>query len=91
MGMPKESGLPEKLTVDLHGVFRSDRDIDKAVRGALFRAVQQKVDLVEIIPGKGTGQLKQRVLALLGQPHLKKFYRRVETDPDNAGRVLIYL
>ena len=65
--------MPETLTVDLHGVFRSDRDIDRAVRGALFRAVQQNVPLVEIIPGKGSGQLKHRVLAMLRQPHLRKF------------------
>jgi DNA-nicking Smr family endonuclease len=52
-----EERVPEKLTVDLHGVFRSDRDIDKAVRAVIFRAVQEKVNLVEIIPGKGSGKL----------------------------------
>jgi DNA-nicking Smr family endonuclease len=83
--------VPEKLTVDLHGIFRSDRDIDQAVRGALFRAVQQQVKLVEIIPGKGSGKLKHRVLATLRQPHLKKFYRSVEVDPGNDGRVLVHL
>jgi hypothetical protein len=82
--------LPETLTVDLHGVFRSDRDIDRAVRAAVFRAVQQKVKIVEIIPGKGSGQLKRRVLAMLNQPHLKKLYRRVEADASNEGRVLIH-
>jgi DNA-nicking Smr family endonuclease len=83
--------VPEKLTVDLHSVFRSDRDIDKAVRAVIFRAVQEKVKLVEIIPGKGSGKLKNRVLAMLRQPHLRKFYRSVEADPDNEGRVLVHL
>ncbi|MET8876627.1 Smr/MutS family protein [Nocardia sp. NPDC004604] len=59
------------LTVDLHPVFRSDRDIDNAVRSAIFRAVAQKVGLLEIIPGKGSGTLKRRVLAKLAQPSLK--------------------
>jgi dsDNA-specific endonuclease/ATPase MutS2 len=77
--------------VDLHGVFRSDRDIDSAVRTAIFRAVREKVAVVEIIPGKGSGQLKRRVLAMLNQPHLKKFYRKVEADSSNEGRVLVHL
>jgi DNA-nicking Smr family endonuclease len=86
----EEPGLPAKLTLDLHGVFRSDRDIDRAVRAVIFRAVQEKVDLVEIIPGKGSGKLKSRVLAMLRQPHLRRFYRNVEADPSNEGRVLVH-
>jgi DNA-nicking Smr family endonuclease len=82
--------MPETLTIDLHGIFRSDRDVDKAVRAVIFRAVQEKVKLVEIIPGKGSGKLRHRVVAMLGQPHLKKFYRRVEVDPGNDGRVLVH-
>jgi Smr domain-containing protein len=82
--------VPRTLTVDLHSVFRSDRDIDKAVRSAIFRAVAQKAALLEIIPGKGSGTLKQRVLAKLAQPHLKKFYRRVEVDSTNEGRILVH-
>jgi hypothetical protein len=82
--------MPEALTVDLHPVFRSDRDIDSAVRHAIFRAVAQKVAVLEIIPGKGSGTLKRRVLAKLAQPHLKKLYRRVEADSTNEGRILVH-
>jgi hypothetical protein len=82
--------MPEILTVDLHPVFRNDRAIDNAVRSAIFRAVAQKVTLLEIIPGKGSGTLKRRVLAKLAQPHLKRFYRRVETDSTNEGRILVH-
>ncbi|MCI2416074.1 Smr/MutS family protein [Saccharopolyspora sp. K220] len=82
--------MPEKLTVDLHPIFRSDRDIDKAVRTAIFRAVREKIMLVEIIPGKGAGKLKHRVLAMLKQPHLRKLYRSVEADDSNEGRVLVH-
>jgi hypothetical protein len=46
---------------------------------------------VQIIPGKGKGQLKARVLAVLAQKHLRKLYARVETDPANAGRILVHL
>ena len=45
---------------------------------------------MEIIPGKGTGQLKRRVLAFLAQKHIKKLYVRVETDASNTGRVLVH-
>ncbi|XVS67742.1 Smr/MutS family protein [Actinosynnema sp. CA-299493] len=82
--------VPEKLTVDLHPIFRSDRDIDSAVRTVVFRAAREKVPLVEIIHGKGKGKLKARVLAMLAQPHLKKLYRRVEVPRDNDGVVLVH-
>ncbi|WP_433871663.1 Smr/MutS family protein [Saccharopolyspora sp. CA-218241] len=83
--------MPAKLTVDLHPIFRSDRDIDTAVRNVIFRAAGQNVPLVEIIPGKGSGKLKSRVLAMLKQPHFKKLYRRVESAPGNDGMVLVHL
>ncbi|MEU2779360.1 Smr/MutS family protein [Streptomyces sp. NPDC007162] len=75
------------LTLDLHPLFRNERDIDRAVRQIIFRAAATEADLVEIIPGKGRGQLKARVLAMLGQPQLKKLYVRYEVDPSNEGRI----
>jgi DNA-nicking Smr family endonuclease len=81
--------MPMTLTLDLHPLFRSERDIDRAVRQIIFRAAATKADLVEIISGKGRGQLKARVLAILGQPQLKKLYVRYEVDPSNEGRILI--
>ncbi|MFI6622923.1 Smr/MutS family protein [Streptomyces sp. NPDC050528] len=79
------------ITLDLHPYFRSDRDIDTALRQTLFKAAATGVDTVQIIPGKGTGQLKKRVLAVLAQKHIKKLYARVEQDPTNAGRILVHL
>jgi hypothetical protein len=86
----QEVSVPGALTVDLHPIFRSDRDIDNAVRVAIFQAVAQQVTLLELIPGKGSGTLKRRVLAKLAQPHLRKYYRRVEADSTNEGRILIH-
>lgn len=82
--------MADKITVDLHPVFRNDRDIDNAVRAAIFRAKRENVRLVEFIPGKGSGKLKHRVLAMLNQPHMKKLYRSVEPDAGNDGRVLVH-
>ncbi|WP_329175107.1 Smr/MutS family protein [Streptomyces sp. NBC_01477] len=79
------------LTLDLHPIFRNNRDLDVAVRQALFRAAATGVDVLQIIPGKGTGKLRDRVLASLAQTHIRKLYARVETDPDNAGRILVHL
>ncbi|WP_028849431.1 Smr/MutS family protein [Thermocrispum municipale] len=82
--------MPEKLTVDLHPVFRSDRDIDRAVRQIIFRAKQGKVPLAEIIVGKGDGKLQHRVMRMLGAKHMKNLYRSAEIDPENAGRILVH-
>lgn len=78
------------LTLDLHPIFRNNRDIELALRETVFRAAATGVDVVEIIPGKGTGKLKRRVLAFLAQKHIRKLYVRVETDASNEGRVLVH-
>ncbi len=78
------------LTLDLHPIFRNNRDIELALREAIFKAVRTRETVVEIIPGKGSGQLKKRVLAFLGQKHIRKLYDRVETDPSNSGRILVH-
>ncbi|MCO5995526.1 Smr/MutS family protein [Actinoallomurus rhizosphaericola] len=77
------------LTLDLHPIFQSQRDVDQAVRSMMFRAAKSDVERVIIIPGKGSQKLKNRVLALLRQPHLKKLYKTVEPDPENLGRVIV--
>jgi dsDNA-specific endonuclease/ATPase MutS2 len=78
------------LTLDLHPIFRNNRDIELSLRQVVFQAVRTGEPVVEIIPGKGTGQLKKRVLAFLGQKHIKKLYDRVETDATNSGRILVH-
>ena len=45
---------------------------------------------LEIIPGKGSGQLKKRVLRFLNQPEIKKMYHRLEKDDKNFGRVFVH-
>ena len=53
-------------------------------------AVAKKAPLVEIIPGKGSGQLKKRVLRFLDRKDIKALYHRVEKDSDNFGRVFVH-
>ncbi|MFC9897682.1 Smr/MutS family protein [Nocardia sp. NPDC127579] len=78
------------LSLDLHPIFRSNRDIDTAMRQFLLRAAQSGEPVAEIIPGKGSGQLQRRVLTYLDQKHIRKLYVRREPDPGNSGRVLVY-
>jgi dsDNA-specific endonuclease/ATPase MutS2 len=78
------------LTLDLHPIFRNEREVDRAVRAIIFEAVRTNAETVEIIPGKGSGKLKKRVLALLKQTHIRKLYKRVETDESNTGRVFVH-
>ena len=53
-------------------------------------AVRIKASEVEIIPGKGSGQLKKRVLRFLDQKEIRALYHRVEKAADNFGRVFVY-
>ena len=79
-----------KLTLDLHDIYNRGGDIDRALRGIIAEAVAKKAPLVEIIPGKGSGALKKRVLRFLDQPEVKAQYHRVEKDSKNFGRVFVH-
>ena len=79
-----------KLKLDLHEIYDRGDDIDRALRGIIEEAIEKRVRLVEIIPGKGTGQLKKRVLRFLDQKDIKVLYDRVEKDSHNFGRVFVH-
>jgi dsDNA-specific endonuclease/ATPase MutS2 len=79
-----------KLTLDLHEIYNRGQDIDKALRGIIDEAVRTKAPLVEIIPGKGSGQLKKRVLRFLQQKEIRALYHRVEKDSKNFGRIFVH-
>jgi DNA-nicking Smr family endonuclease len=79
-----------KLKLDLHDVYNRGDDIDRALRNVIEEAVEKRVRLVEIIPGKGSGQLKKRVLRFLDQKDIKALYDRVEKDSHNFGRVFVH-
>jgi DNA-nicking Smr family endonuclease len=79
-----------KLKLDLHDIFNKGTDIDKALRGIIDEAIEKRATLVEIIPGKGSGQLKKKVLRFLDQKDIKQLYHRVEKDGDNWGRLFVH-
>ncbi len=79
-----------KLKLDHHDIYNRGRDIDEALRAIIEEAVRTKASVVEIIPGKGSGQLKKRVLRFLDQKEIKAQYHRVEKDSRNFGRVFVH-
>jgi len=79
-----------KLKLDLHDIYNRGQDIDRALREIIDEAVAKKAPVVEIIPGKGSGQLKKRVLRFLDQKEIKALYHRVEKDPKNYGRLFVH-
>jgi dsDNA-specific endonuclease/ATPase MutS2 len=79
-----------KLKLDLHDIYNRGQDIDRALKGIIDEAVRIKAPMIEIIPGKGSGQLKKRVLRFLDQKEIKAQYHRLEKDSKNFGRLFIH-
>lgn len=79
-----------KLKLDLHDVYNRGDEIDRALQDVIDEAVRIKAKTVEIIPGKGSGALKKRVLRFLDRKDVKALYHRVEKDSDNWGRLFVH-
>ncbi len=79
-----------KIKLDLHDIFSDGRAIESELNRVIEEAVSKRISLVEIIPGKGSGQLKKRVLRFLEQPSVKNLYHRLEKDDKNFGRIFVH-
>jgi DNA-nicking Smr family endonuclease len=79
-----------KIVLDLHEIYNKGFTIDTELNRVINEAVAKKIALVEIIPGKGSGQLKKRVLRFLVQPEIKRLYHRLEKDDKNFGRIFVH-
>ncbi len=82
--------LMGRLKVDLHAIYSNGGAIEAALEQAMAHAVSKRLELVEIIPGKGSGQLKKHVLRFLARPDIKRLYHRLEKDDKNFGRVFVH-
>jgi len=78
-----------KIRLDLHEIFNQGQSIDAALEHAVREAVAKRIDEIEIIPGKGSGQLKKRVLRFLDQKQIKSLYHRIDKDSKNFGRLFV--
>ncbi len=79
-----------KLVLDLHDIYDDSAKIERALQGVIDEAVRTRAKLVEIIPGKGSGQLRKRVLRFLDRKDVKALVHRVEKDQHNHGHVLVH-
>jgi len=48
-----------KIVLDLHDIYDKGFTIDAELNRVIVEATEKKIALVEIIPGKGAGQLKK--------------------------------
>ena len=79
-----------KLTLDLHDIYNHGAEIDRALERIFDEAAAKKAPMIEIIPGKGSGQLKKHVLRFLERKDIKARYHRVEKDSKNFGRLFVH-
>src|SRR5215467_1993016 len=82
--------LMARLKLDLHDVYNDSKAIDRALHDIFEEAIEKRIREVEIIPGKGSGQLRKKVERFLQQPHIKPLYHRIENDSKNFGRLFVY-
>lgn len=79
-----------RLKLDLHDIYNKGDKIDAELNRIVQEAVDKRIELIEIIPGKGSGQLKKRVLRFLNQKHIRALYHRLEKDDRNFGRIFVH-
>jgi DNA-nicking Smr family endonuclease len=79
-----------KIKTDLHEIFNKGQEIESELHRVILEAVEKRIPLVEIISGKGSGQLKKRVQRFLAQPNIKSLYHRIENDGKNFGRIFVH-
>lgn len=79
-----------KLTLDLHDIYNKSRSIEMELNRIIQEAMDKRIATIEIIPGKGSGQLKKAVLRFLQRPDIKRLYHRVEKDSKNFGRLFVH-
>jgi len=79
-----------KLKLDLHDIYNKGWKIDQALNDIIEEAIEKKIKMIEIIPGKGSGQLKKKVIRFLQQPKIKSKYHRIDKDSKNFGRLFVH-
>ena len=79
-----------KLKLDLHPIYNKGDQIDKALNNSINEAAEKRIDELEIICGKGSGQLKKRVLRFLDKKETRAKYHRLKKDSKNWGRIFVY-
>jgi DNA-nicking Smr family endonuclease len=76
--------------LDLHPIFNKGAQIDSELDKIISDAWSKKLDFIEIIPGKGSGQLKEKVLRFLNRKDIRRKYSKYDVDNKNFGRIFVH-
>jgi dsDNA-specific endonuclease/ATPase MutS2 len=79
-----------KLTLDLHDIYNKGTEIEKALQNIFDEAIAKKAPMIEIIPGKGSGQLKKHVLRFLEKKKSSAKNMRIEKPSKNFGTIKVH-
>lgn len=79
------------LKLDLHPIYNKSDLIEKALGDILQKGLDLNIKEIEIITGKGSGQLKKKVLKFMEKTKFKSSIKRIDKDSKNFGRIFIYL
>jgi dsDNA-specific endonuclease/ATPase MutS2 len=79
-----------KVSLDLHDIYNRGTEIEKALQQSFDEAISKKSPLLEIIPGKGSGQLKKHVLRFLEKKRSSVTNMRVEKPSKNFGTIKVH-
>lgn len=74
-------------TLDLHG-YKSE-DVFNAVEAFLMKHANRKT--VRIMPGKGTGKVKAKVIEYLKLAHYPWNYERLSNGSQNEGVMIVHM
>jgi dsDNA-specific endonuclease/ATPase MutS2 len=80
-----------KLKLDLHDIYNQGPEIERALQRVFDEAAAKKAPVIEIIPGKGSGQLKKHVLRFLDKNRPPAKHVRIEKDSKNFGRIFVHM
>ena len=79
-----------KLTLDLHDIYNRGSEIEKELQRIFDEAIAKKAPMIEIIPGKGSGQLKKHVLRFLDKKRSSVKNMRIEKPSKNFGTIKVH-
>jgi DNA-nicking Smr family endonuclease len=80
-----------KIRIDLHPIFNKGLEVESEINRAFDKAEKERIPVIEIISGKGSSELKKRVMLILSKKINKSRYYRLEIDGDNIGRIFVHI
>lgn len=79
------------LKLDLHPIYNKSSEINSSLNDILAEGIDLGIKKIEIITGKGSGQLKKTTLRFMEKTKFKTYIKRIDKDAKNHGRIFIYL